>query len=140
MSPAAIALGASFLLPVVLEVVDYLQGDPEATVSAALKQVQAQQEREVLARTFSEERGKAHLAKKYHEMLPVDQTTSRLSMIAQDVYRQPGAMPYGGSPAVEKVADAIGMDPQELKSRFDPRRVGLLRTGTSLSRTAFSGD
>lgn len=139
-SPAAIALGASVLLPIVLEVVDYLQGDPEATVSEALKQVQATQEREVLARTFSEEKGRAHLASKYHEMLPMDRITSQLSLMAQDVYRPPTMMPRGGSRTVERVADAIGVDPNELKARFDPRQEGFLRTGNSLSKAAFLGD
>lgn len=134
--PYGLLLALSILIPVTTEVVKRLQGDPEAEVSEALKALQESEMRKAQAGLAVESKVSEDLRRQYR--YPYEQLARVRSGMESGLFRgadlgEPG-LPGGGNREVSLVAERLGIDPRELKSRLDPKRV---QGGMSLSQHAF---
>jgi hypothetical protein len=125
MAIGAVITGAAFLVPTVLWIIESMRDDPSESVETALQKLQVEQEQNVLRSEARDVLRQEDRQKRYD--LPVPEMLRHTELARQGILDEElGIKPRrgGGSDLLQAVAAKVGMDPQALKERFNPRRIG----------------
>lgn len=117
-------IASSWIVPVVLQIIESVQGDPAMDVKMALEGLSREQmggaERQLAAKQLTSE----DIRKEY--ALPLQDIMTESAGVRSGYYDQQLGTNQGGSSLLQAVAGKLGMDPNELSERFSPRRAGIL--------------
>jgi hypothetical protein len=115
-------MGSIALFEGVAALLEHLEGDPEADVELALKQLAAKNQRRAFATMATEQRGAEHLQEKFAKF---NRIPSRLlTQAALSRMPQPEVGGGGNTAVLDMISQRLGISPRTLNQVSSPSRMG----------------
>ena len=123
MAVQGVLIGASIALPLLLEWYGRWKGDPEADALQSLQRLQQEQEQELLFREQAKVGREEELTRDYS---PPAGSIMKDTALLKSGYLDEAIRGSSTGSLSQAVATKLGIDPEDLRARLSPRRLGNL--------------